>query len=75
MRTERTHSNLLDLLAKGESADWVVAEDKVQKITHFQVVNFTGTQMIEAVFDRKGFSQNCELQDHHPVVLNQPNRD
>jgi hypothetical protein len=49
----RTRDNLLELLAKGESVAWVVAEDKVQKITHVQVVNFEGTQRIEAVFDRK----------------------
>lgn len=48
----RTADNLLDLLAKSESAAWVIAEDKVQKITHVQIVNFTGTQMIEGVFDR-----------------------
>lgn len=48
----RTEDNLLELLAKSESMAWVVAEDKVQKITHIQVVNFSGTQMIEGVFDR-----------------------
>jgi len=48
----RTEDNLLGLLAKSESSAWVVAEDKVQKITHVQVVNFSGTQMIEGVFDR-----------------------
>ena len=48
----RTRDNLLDLLAKGESQAWIVAEDKVHKITHVQVVNFDGTQMIEGVFDR-----------------------
>jgi hypothetical protein len=48
----RTNDNLLDLLARSESAAWVVAEDRVQKVTHVQVVNFIGTQMIEDVFDR-----------------------
>ncbi|PSB32479.1 hypothetical protein [Stenomitos frigidus] len=48
----RTNDNLLDLLAKSESLAWVVADDKVQKITHVQIVNFAGTQMIEGVFDR-----------------------
>jgi hypothetical protein len=48
----RTQDNLLDLLAKSESAAWVVAEDRIQKITHIQIVNFSGTQMIEGVFDR-----------------------
>jgi hypothetical protein len=48
----RTNDNLLDLLAQAESPAWVVADDKSRKITHIQVVNFTGTQMIEGVFDR-----------------------
>ncbi|NEP13125.1 MAG: hypothetical protein F6K14_23550 [Symploca sp. SIO2C1] len=48
----RTRQNLLELLAKGESAAWIVAEDKVHRITHIQVVNFDGTQMIEGLFDR-----------------------
>lgn len=48
----RTHDNLLELLAQSESAAWVIAEEKVEKITHVQVVNFEGTQMIEAIFDR-----------------------
>ncbi|MBN3950497.1 MAG: hypothetical protein HWQ38_30140 [Nostoc sp. NMS7] len=48
----RTKDNLLDLLAKSESAAWIVADDKVQKITHVQVVNFPGTQMIEGIFDK-----------------------
>ncbi len=48
----RTHDNLLELLAQSESAAWVVAEEKVETITHVQVVNFEGTQMIEAIFDR-----------------------
>jgi hypothetical protein len=43
----RTADNLLDLLAKSESAAWVVAEDKVQRITHIQIVNFEGTRIIE----------------------------
>lgn len=48
----RTNDNLLDLLAKSESGDWVVADYKVHEITHIQIVNFAGTQMIEGVFDR-----------------------
>lgn len=48
----RTHGNLLELLAQSESAAWVVAEEKVETITHVQIVNFEGTQMIEAIFDR-----------------------
>jgi hypothetical protein len=48
----RTNDNLLNLLAKSESGDWKVAEHKVNEITHIQIVNFAGTQMIEGVFDR-----------------------
>ncbi|MHC5825139.1 MAG: hypothetical protein ACYT04_57140 [Nostoc sp.] len=48
----RTNDNLLNLLAKSESAAWIVADDKVQKITHVQIVNFPGTQMIEGIFDK-----------------------
>ncbi|MBS9395235.1 MAG: hypothetical protein HEQ29_19635 [Dolichospermum sp. LBC05a] len=48
----RTKDNLLDLLAASESGDWVVAKDQTQKITHVQVVNWSGTQMIEGIFDR-----------------------
>ncbi len=48
----RTHDNLLDLLAKSESGDWIVADYRVHEITHIQVVNFSGTQMIEGIFDR-----------------------
>ncbi|QSJ15571.1 hypothetical protein JYQ62_27645 [Nostoc sp. UHCC 0702] len=49
----RTRDNLLKLLAQGESQAWVIAEEKAQKITHVQVVNFDGTQMIEGIFDRE----------------------
>ena len=45
----RTKDNLLDLLAASESGDWVVAKDQTQKITHVQVVNWAGTQMIEGI--------------------------
>jgi len=48
----RTHDNLLDLLAQSESPAWVVAKDREPRITHVQVVNFDGTQMIEGVYDR-----------------------
>lgn len=48
----RTRDNLFELLAKNETGDWLVARYKTEKITHVQVVNFEGTQMIEAVFDR-----------------------
>lgn len=61
----RTNDNLLDLLAKSASAGWVVAEDKVHNITHIQVVNFSGTQMIEGVFDR---SASYRTEDGRLVV-------
>ncbi|MCL1465225.1 hypothetical protein [Argonema galeatum] len=53
----RTRDNLLELLASGESQAWVVAEDKFQKITHVQIVNWEGSQMIEGVFDRNASSR------------------
>ncbi len=49
----RTKDNLLELLASGESQAWVVAEDKLEKITNVQIVNWNGTQMIEGAFDQK----------------------
>jgi len=48
----RTRDNLFVLLAQSQTGDWIVVRYKTQKITHVQVVNFEGTQMIEAVFDR-----------------------
>ncbi|MBE9044906.1 hypothetical protein IQ255_10890 [Pleurocapsales cyanobacterium LEGE 10410] len=48
----RTRNNLLELLAKNESGAWVVGKNRVEQITHIQVVNFEGTQMIEGIFDR-----------------------
>ena len=48
----RTHDNLLELLARGESATWVVARDKERSIERVQVVNFVGTQMIEGLYNR-----------------------
>jgi len=48
----RTHDDLRDLLATAESHAWVVAEKREEEITHVQVVNFEGTQMIEGIFDR-----------------------
>jgi hypothetical protein len=50
----RPRDNLLELLAAGESPAWVVAEDREPRLTHVQVVNFDGTQMIEGVYDRTG---------------------
>jgi len=48
----RTRDDLLQLLATGESAAWVIAEERRQQITHVQVVNFGETQMVEGIFDR-----------------------
>lgn len=48
----RTRDNLLELLAQSQTGYWIVARNRVEQITHVQVVNFEGTQMIEAVFDR-----------------------
>lgn len=48
----RTRDNLLELLAKNQTGDWIVGKDRIEQITHVQVVNFDGTQMIEGVFDR-----------------------
>lgn len=54
----RTRNNLLELLAKEESQAWIIAEDKVQRITHVQIVNFEGTQMIEGIFDRASWRRD-----------------
>ncbi len=43
---------MLELLAQNQTGDWIVAKSNIEKITHVQVVNWDGTQMIEAVFDR-----------------------
>jgi hypothetical protein len=48
----RTRDNLLELLAKNETGDWKVGKERIQQITHVQVVNFDGSQMIEGIFDR-----------------------
>ena len=50
----RTRKNLLDLLARGESPAWVVAPDREPLLTHVEIVNFDGTQMIQGVYDRSG---------------------
>jgi hypothetical protein len=61
----RTRHNLLELLASGETPAWVVAEDREPLLTHVQVVNFDGTQMIEGVYDRSG---SCRREDGRLVV-------
>lgn len=50
----RTRDDLRELLAAGESPAWVVGEDRKLLITHVQIVDFDGRQMIEGVFDRNG---------------------
>lgn len=50
----RTRDDLRQLLAAEESPAWVIAEDKQLRITHVQIVDFDGRQMIEGLFDRKG---------------------
>jgi hypothetical protein len=50
----RTRDDLRELLAHGESPAWVISEERQKQITHVQIVNFEGTQMIEGVFDRNG---------------------
>ena len=47
----RTSDNLLDLLRDQKSGCWVVAQGKEQEITHVDVVNFNGSQRIEACFN------------------------
>ncbi len=47
----RTADNLLDLLKAQKSGCWVIAQAKEQEITHVEIVNFDGSQKIEAVFD------------------------
>jgi hypothetical protein len=48
----RTRDNLLELLTQNQSTAWKVGKERIHHITHVQVVNFEGTQMIEGVFDR-----------------------
>lgn len=48
----RTRDNLLELLAAGQSHAWVVGADSESRITHVQIVNFEGTQMIEGEYNR-----------------------
>ena len=47
----RTHDNLLELLAAGESPAWVIAIERVSRIGQVHIINFNGTQRIEAAFD------------------------
>jgi hypothetical protein len=48
----RTNNNLLGLPARGESPAWVVSPKKEPKIAVVHVVNWDGSQRIEAAYDR-----------------------
>lgn len=48
----RTHHDLREILATGESPAWRIAQEKVDQITDVEIVAFDGKQMIEGVFDR-----------------------
>ena len=47
----RTSDNLIDLLKAQQSGYWTVAQGKEQEISNIQIVNFDGTQRIEAEFN------------------------
>lgn len=64
----RTADNLLELLAQHQTGDWIVAKSNIEKITHVQVVNWDGTQMIEAVFDRNASFYLHPPKDNRLVV-------
>jgi hypothetical protein len=72
----RTHDNLLDLLAHGQSGDWVVGQGREADITDVQIVNWDGTQMIRATFDRtksyrpKNDSKRLVLVFSDPQIVN-----
>jgi hypothetical protein len=70
----RTRDNLLELLAKNQTGDWIVAKSKIEQITHVQVVNWDGTQMIEAVFDRNASFYLNPPKDNRLVVKFQDGR-
>lgn len=48
----RTHNNLLDLLALGESPAWKIDRKKEPKLAAVHIVNWIGTQRIEGTYDR-----------------------
>lgn len=64
----RTDNNLLELLSKEESGAWVVGKSKVEQISHVQVVNFDGTQMIEGIFDRNSSFYTDEFGQDRLVI-------
>ena len=64
----RTRDNLLELLAQNQTSAWIVGKERIHQITHVQVVNFEGTQMIESFFDRNA-SYYLEPPDNHRLVV------
>ncbi len=61
----RTNDDLRKLLAAEESPAWVISAEREQSVTHVQIVNFEGTQMIEGVLDR---SRSLRREDGRLVV-------
>jgi hypothetical protein len=55
----RTSDNLLELLKTQKSGCWTVAQSKEKEISHVEIVNFDGSQRIEAIFNEKD-SQRLE---------------
>jgi hypothetical protein len=64
----RTRDNLLELLEQNQTSAWKVGKERIQQITHVQIVNFQGTQMIEGVFDRNA-SFYLEPPDDNRLVV------
>ena len=64
----RTSDNLLDLLSKGESWAWKVSKERLKKVSHVQVVNFDGTQMIEGEHG-ESYDDPREGNEHDAVVV------
>ena len=56
----RTEHDLLYLLARGESPAWKVDKKQEPKIVAVQIVNWGGTQRIEATYDRAGSERRME---------------
>ncbi len=65
-RQVRTHDNLLELLNRSESGGWVVSREKEREIANVQIVNWDGTQMIQAAFDQ---SSSYRLKDNEKRLV------
>ena len=63
----RTRDNLLDLLSRGESGDWVVSQEKEREIGNVEIVDFSGQQMIRARFDSESSYRLAE--DNRRLVI------